>query len=156
MYKVFTILKISLLFLYPIFFLSWSETWAISFSMLPNLPTLLYFSAKKEKSFTFLTLRGYIWSFPLPFSHFLNKSNCAKRYLEMKEEGGVIRKSYYINYVATGIDIHTFIFCFLGLCFVLFLIAMDQLHQKIFSGNWMLCRCLFSIFTGPNQNLPTI
>lgn len=121
MHKIFTILKISLLFLYSIFFLSWSETWAISFSVLPNIPSASLSSHSSqptdEKSFTFFTLGGYILSFPLPFSHFLNKRNCAKRYMDMKEEGGVIRKSYYLNYVATAIDIHTFIFCFLGALF---------------------------------------
>lgn len=40
-------------------------------------------------------------------------------------------------------------FCFL------FLLAMAQQHQKTFSGNSMLCKCLSLICTGQNRNLPT-
>lgn len=150
MHKLFTILKISILFLYSIFFLSWSEIWAISFSMLPNiLSTSLsghISQLTNEKSFTFFTLRGYILNFPLPFSHFLNKSYCDKRYREIKEEGGVIRRSYYLNNMATGIDIHTFIFCFLGACFVSYsngsatsedlFWKLDALQMFVFDLHW--------------------
>lgn len=99
-------------------------------------------------SLTFFTLRGYILSFPLPFSYFLNKSNCAKRCREIKDKGGVIRKSYYLNYVATRIDMHTFIFCFLGalFCFVSYsngsatsedlFWKLDALQMFVFDLHW--------------------
>lgn len=105
MYKVFTVLKRSLLN---------NNSCTLYFSCLDLKFELLHFPCfptchlppslachisqlTDEKTLLFFILVGIILVFPWPFSRSWNTSHCAMRYSEMKEKDGVIRKSYYLR-----------------------------------------------------------